>query len=542
MIQDTIHWHIEPAWRDRLPLPPDELVRAGPTETIKHGPFRSVYRLRTAALDLHVKHCRPVGIRAWLREWVRPAKALLEFRKIAAVAARQIPTLEPVAWGRATGIGPSDSFLITCRLANTTPLGQYLTVDLPALPEPQRSLRRRRLAVMLGEFLARLHAAGVRHPDLHPGNLLLGWAGDDPRLTIIDLHDATIRPALSERDRLTNLIPFNRWFIIRASRTDRLRFWRAYCSKIGQSLDAGEFVEARTRASNLRFWRGRDRRCLGTNRHFRRVDSPGLSGHAVGDFLPGELGALLRDPDALFRAPQYPLMKDSRSATVAEFDWTIGGTSRRVVLKRFRVTTRWDGPASLVRRTSALRSWSNGHAFLDGLLPTPRPLAVWHRRRGGMSWEGYLLTEKVEDATDLRKFVLEIERLPPALRRPLLHSLLDGLARLLRRMHAQGWSHRDLKASNILASRDGQVTLIDLVAPQRSRRLSRSRLARDLARLNASFLASPSISRTDRLRFLHMYGNHALTGDGDWKQWWRLIARATEQKRQRNLRNGRPLG
>ena len=536
-----IRWHVEPAWRERLPLPLDELLSTAPFETIKHGRFRTIYRLKSEPIDLYVKHCRPVGVRAWLRELLRPAKAVLEFRKIVAVAARRVATLEPVACGTAAGCGPGDSFLITRSLNDATSLDHFLTVALPAFPEPKRSQFRQRLATGLGSFLADTHSAGVWHPDLHPGNLLVTWVGAAPRFTLIDLHDARIRRSLSGRDRLNNLIPFNRWFILRANRSDRLRFWHAYCVRSGQDPAVAPGLEAQTWRSNLRFWRGRERRCVVTNRHFRALRGPGMSGHAVREFQADELAALLRDPDRPFREPQRPLLKDSPSATVAEFDWPVGGTTGRVVLKRFRVTSRWDGPASFVRPSPALRSWINGHAFLDGLLPTPRPLAVWHRKRGGMSSAGYLLTEMVTKAVNLRQFVIDLGGFPPALSRERLCSLIDEVARAVRLLHTRGWSHRDLKASNVLVDRDGRVSFIDLVGVRRPWRLTETRRARDLARLNASFLAGLPISRTDRLRFLRMYLNWALHGRRDWKLWWRRVASATDRKKRRNLRSGRPL-
>ena len=64
---------------------------------------------------------------------------------------------------------------------------------------------------------------------------------------------------------------------------------------------------------------------------------------------------------------------------------------------------------------------------------------------------------------------------------------------------------------------------------------------RDLARLNASFIASPLLSRADRVRFLRVYLAWGLCGPGDWKVWWRQVLLATEAKVRRNERNNRPL-
>jgi hypothetical protein len=64
---------------------------------------------------------------------------------------------------------------------------------------------------------------------------------------------------------------------------------------------------------------------------------------------------------------------------------------------------------------------------------------------------------------------------------------------------------------------------------------------RDLTRLNASFVASPHVTRTDRLRFLRTYMLWGLAGQGGWKDWWRTVAARTEDKVRRNRRRNRPL-
>src|SRR5262245_21117664 len=132
-------------------------------ELVKSNPFRSISRVRVGdGLDVHLKHCRPVGLRAWLREWLRPAKAKLEYRKAMALAERGVPTLEALGVGTAGRWLPGDSFLITRTLDGAVPLGAYLAAASPR--------QRHRIAVALGAFFARLHRAGVTHPDPHPGN------------------------------------------------------------------------------------------------------------------------------------------------------------------------------------------------------------------------------------------------------------------------------------------------------------------------------------------------------------------------------------
>jgi len=167
----------------------------------------------------------------------------------------------------------------------------------------------------------------------------------------------------------------------------------------------GRDLEQRTWESNLRFWQHRDRRCLVNNRYYRRIHSAAGRGYAVTAVDRDVLAPLLADPDAPFQQQGVTLLKDSHSSTVAEFDLVVNGVSRRVVYKRFRVTDWRDPWKSLLRRSPALRSWVYGHGLRERCLLTARPLAVFHRRRHGLAYEGYLLTEKIPDAVNLQQFM-----------------------------------------------------------------------------------------------------------------------------------------
>jgi tRNA A-37 threonylcarbamoyl transferase component Bud32 len=452
---------------------------------------------------------------------------------------------------------PGDSFLITRTLENVEPLNSFLETTLPQLPALRQTRIRQQLAVALGRFLATLHEAGIVHHDLHAGNLLLRLVEDRPELYLIDLHAVAIRERLGWNASRANLILLNRWFILRAGHSDRRRFWEAYGEARPNLLipnrGSGEWsctardLEQATWQSNLQFWRSRDRRCLVNNRYYVRVRSSGVCGHAVRDLQADDLAPLLADPDAPFHASGSTLLKDSRSSTVVELDLPVNGVVRRVIWKRFRVTAWRDPWAALCRRSAALRSWVFGHGLRERLLPTPRPLAVLHRYRNGLPYEGYLLTEKVPDAVDLHRFVAELGTLPAGERRTVLRRLMEQAAILVRELHRRQLSHRDLKSANLLIQRHGteivnfRLWLIDLVGVARPRWLTERRRVQNLARLHASFHHHPALTRTDKLRFLRSYLQWGLHGRERWKSWWRQISEATQAKAARNARRGRPL-
>jgi tRNA A-37 threonylcarbamoyl transferase component Bud32 len=556
-----VRWQLRPECRERLIGPEGlrlaEWLQQGQARVVKHGPHRTVYHVALPNLDFYLKHYRLTDFRAWVRQAVRPAKARLEFDRALAVAAHQIPTVTPLGLGVCcTGPGPSDSFLVTQSLENVSPLNHFIETTLPTLASGRQARLRLRLADELGKLIARMHNAGILHHDLHAANLLVRLDAEDRLyLYLIDLHAVHLGRPLDWPTRRANLVMLNRWFVLRVGRVDRLRFWKAYQGACRLRLSEQEppdaeppaaqrnlvlDLEERTWASNLRFWRNRDQRCLVTNRYYERVRSPVAVGYAVRDLDRPALAALLADPDEPFRRPDIRLLKDARSSTVAELEVRVNGEVRRVIYKRFRVTT-WSDPwVTLVRLPPALRSWIFGHGLRERCLPTARPLAVLHRRRRGLFQEGYLLTEKIDAAVDLHRALSDWNALPAVERRTVLRRRIDQVATLVRELHRRHLSHRDLKAANVLVAGE-RVWLIDLVGVSRPRRLSRARRVQNLARLHASFHDQPALTRTDKVRFLRTYLQWGLVGKGGWKKWWCEIAQATADKIARNRRNGRPL-
>ena len=582
-----IRWWVAPGMEDQL-LGPDglrlnEWLKSGQATVVKQGPHRVVYRVAlTDGQVVYIKHNLVPDFRTLLRQTVRPSKSRHELDRAFAVAAHGVSTIAPLALGeRKAFLGAGDSLLVTRALEETQTLNSFLAVTLVPMPPPRRSRIRQKLATALGQFVAQLHDAGIRHNDLHAANILVQLTGDDQlRLYLIDLSAVRLGPRLDWPASRANLVLFTRWFLTRSSRSDRLRFWRAYHEKRGlgawpRGLGPREHyvlareIEQRALESSLAFWKNRDPRCLTSNRHFRQLRRPGVVGHVVADFDSPLLAALLTDPDEVFLTPGVRLLKDSRSSTVADLEGIINGVRRRLILKRFRVADWTDPWASLLRPSAALRSWVHGQGFRERCLPTARPLLVLHRVQGGLLREGYLLAEKIENAVDLHAFVGHLADLPPARARRLLRLALDAVARTIRHLHRCRLSHRDLKANNLLIEPDldrprspflpidpavlrdnipnllplpaSPVWFIDLVGVSLHSQLGRTHRLQNLARLHASFHQSKCLTRTDKLRFLRVYLLWNLAGRGAWKQWWRAIERATERKVARNHRRGRCL-
>ena len=521
------HWHATPAGEAVLPHIGGEFGLR-----IKENLQRTVTRYFTPSGVIYAKVCRVNTPRAFVRELLRPAKARLEFENAVELRRRGILTVEPLAWGSRRRWWPSESVVVTREVAN----GMEFLRIVERLPSTRGRIY---LARGFAVCLARLHNAGVDHPDPHPGNFLVDLV--TMSFPVMDVHAVRFTNPLSWRESLAALTLLNRYFQVRASATDRLRFWCAYLAarpELAVDWKAGALqLEEATRRSNLKFWTARLTRHTADNRDSRRIRRGAYAGYAERD-LPSEfVEQMLTDPDALFAAPGTVILKDSRSSTVAALTVApLRAGGRDIVLKRFRVKTLLVRLKNAVRPTAALRSWTLGRNLIDRGLPTARPLLVVERWRFGRPAEGYVAFEKLDDVADLAEAVRGTDD------RRVLHVWADKLGRLLRAMHDREVAHRDLKAPNVLLRgmshpATAVPVLLDLVGVTVGRRVSVAVRRRDLARLAVSFPPG-TLSNGVRLRFLRAYLGRDRAA---WKRWWRELARLGAAKVARNGRHGRPL-
>lgn len=559
----------------------------GDISTIKTGPHRTVYRLRTTRGEFFVKHFHPVGGWNWLKHFVRPTRAEHERDLAHWLMAHGVPTITPLAVGLRRHRGsPCESLLVMPAIAGV-PLDDHCRQYGLALAGPARAVWRQQLARAVGEFLGHLHREGGDHRDLHAGNVLVETTARGPRLHLIDLQALRRRPQLSLPSRLGNLARFHQFFVGLSTRSDRLRFWLAYQAAsptapskstprtvsdwfalscgwpIGSSetgTNRQEFardLEDLLVAQAQSGWDRADRAWRRGNRHVRRlrVGTHRLRAEAT---LPADwLQSVAEAPERLFAPdPMVQLCKNSARCRVALVRLPLDGPDRaptdrapterapteRALCVKSVVAGRWlsrllDGwRLSLVRR-----AWETGHALLRRGLDTPRPLlCVEVPQRAGT--RGYLVTEWIENTETAQ--TAAASRLPefaPPARAAWLGLRGGQLASMLRRFHACGFDHRDLKLANLLVSRqpdNPRVWLLDLDGVRRWKRLPRQRAVQNLARLEVSCRVQGLTSATLRLRFLREY----LAGSGeDWRSWWKWVAKAGQRKVSQNTRRGRPI-
>jgi len=540
---------------------------------VKHNVARTVYRCDGGGGSgaLYLKHFHSPSLLHRLQRRLGLCDALCEMRFSAYLSGHDIPVPRSLAaWCR-----DGAEWLISEGIEPAMPADRW---HVERLVEGDHAAVRAAL-VALAELVGRMHAHGVLHRDLHCGNVLVRT--DAPgQVVLMDLHRMRRRRRLSRRSRAANLAQLYSDRALWTTRTQRLRFLRHYLRAAGAEGTVRGWVrliEPLAQRHRRRLIRQRERRVFSDNRYFARISAGGYRAHVVlasKRSVPGTRAAPLRfspeqwrealsDPEALFAGTDVEVVKDSPSSLVVRRRLRVGPHELDVYVKRSRRkrAVRW--LLDVFRRSRALRAFGLGHALLARHIHTALPLAAMEKRRGGFLLDSILITEAVDSGLHLNRFLnrhlgdgASGGSLSGATRRRLGRQVLWQLGRLVRRLHQEGFAHRDLKASNLLVHWDGrgrlppEIIMVDLDGLRRVRHVSARQEFRGLMRLNVSLLECPAVNHAGRLRMLLGYLRRPGLGRINFKPYWRVLQEwsgrkirrqiASRQRRQRAQRRGRP--
>lgn len=443
------------------PQPPEGFESVTPPR-----PMRMVLR---GALDgprghapVIVKWSRPDTLADHVSRTVRGGKGVREGKVLRALKAASVRVPEVLAY-----TDEGEDVLVTA----------YVD-DLTELPSPDEAPAP--LVEDVAMLIALAHAAGLRHDDLHAGNLAL--AGRAPML--VDLGSARIGKPIQPTERVRVLAETAHGLLGDARRSQRLRALIAYMRQVEggngriPAREISRAIEDELRLVRRRYRRGRDRRATRSGRHFEVF--------ATGTGVHGIRNRDTTDADWIARAERW--LREPPEGGVAL------KTGGRVLRSDDVVIKHYDGVSS-GRLARPLRAFRMAYALRVRGIPAPVPhLALATEDGAGLVATGFI------DAPNLHDFVAEGRY--EALDVPARRRLLEHLGRTLRRMHEAEVSHRDLKAPNLLITDDLRPVIVDLDGARVRRGPVRwARRARDVMRLDASL----DLPERDRTRILTAY-------------------------------------
>jgi tRNA A-37 threonylcarbamoyl transferase component Bud32 len=423
-------------------------VLAAPGRVIKESKAKLVSENQVGARSYFIKRYRhfAVPLRPW-KYFFKAAQARQEWRLAMRMEQLGIPAVRHVALGeRWSPLGLQESILITEAFDG-----------LPANEVPD--LRSRDIV----EFVERMANAGVVQRDFHPANLLVRQAPFEIRL--VDLHGIDFPHRRSAFERETN----------RDTMLAHLR--------MSLPLDVPRNVEWFSRELRQRALLRRSRRCLKSNRDFSVRRFGTWKWNARSADLVGQVEKILEDPDGFMESAR-PL-KRGRSSTLA--------AGEGLVLKRYNFKKPLNALKDLFRGSRGRRGFRKAyHLELCGVT-TPRVVATADQLNWGLPTRSYVLMREVPAAIDAGKW----DQDPRCAAR--------ALAALLARLHDEGFTHRDLKETNLLFDAAGVPHLIDLDGVRFVSVFTESEARTDLERLARGLAPLGKLTRANTLTFLLAY-------------------------------------
>jgi tRNA A-37 threonylcarbamoyl transferase component Bud32 len=469
-------------------------------------------------LELVVRIFLQARLRDVLRGFLRRARGMEEWETLKALEGMGIAAAPRVAVG-GSRVGPARraDFIITEARPDALPLDRLVAEGLPAMPAADRRRLTVRVASVLADLLRRLHDGGMRHDGLDAGDVLVRWGRDgSPELLLAGGGRLKRRRTVPAGVRIADLVRFNRFFSMLVSRTARMRFWNRYVEGVPvlqrRRREYARLIEEHTVLSRGALWRRLEGRCLHTDGRFRGFRVGRLRGFTVRGSIELSDETLAAIPGKGLVMPDAVVFKDSKTTGVWEQKLDFGPEVRTIIIKHKKRRQGLKFLRTFSRHVGAMWEWRVAYAMKIRGLPVVNMLAAFERRRLGLLLDSYLITEKIENAEDLRAFIGRTfagERSARGTR--LRRDVARSLARVIRRVHAMGFSHHDLKSSNVLVRRGGgpggeiSFVLVDFEGARQHARTSRRHRVGDVARLAANFVNTPAVRRTDMMRFLDEY-------------------------------------
>lgn len=278
--------------------------------------------------------------------------------------------------------------------------------------------------------------------------------------------------------------------------------------------------------------------------------------------------------ELLWNSIRRPIKIDHTALIVQAELETNSGEILPIFLKRYRPQNFWKAALEYFRPDRARRAERHARAMAACGIPTARPLwTAGPKKISGrlVARQSYLALEWLPGTENLHLWIRRLldQNVSLAERLHRVRACAEQAGRLLGKMHADGISHRDLKATNLLIHEPRtelprkintglpDLWLIDMDGVRlgpfgrilifgknrfgKEPKLNGRRRATDLARLAVSAEAYPWITNSIRAVFLHAYASQFPPETIDVRQLWHAVAKVARRRLKKKHRRGGPI-
>jgi tRNA A-37 threonylcarbamoyl transferase component Bud32 len=431
---------------------------------------RKVYAVRTASVTFFLKISPVLRKKDQLRFLLLPWRITTEWRNLARLRSKNIAAPERVLFGY-QGLFPNHGFFIVTRDVRGAAVDCLNPREVLKLPG----------------FLAALHARGILHRDIHPGNILLDHNGSP---VLLDAQEIYFLPWLPRRLKVANLGQL--WWHLSTRPgcpVTLVEFLTSYNNGRKGPVSAAE-VEKIAHDRWSTYYRSRSKRCCKNSSEFQIVkNGRDFRGFRRRDFLWGKA-------DLQAALAHGTKIKDDRLIAY-----------KNVCVKI--------NPQRRFHQDRALASWKMSRAIAVRGIDVPLALAYF-----ALPGTTYFLSVFHGDSRDLNDYL-------SALTKKEKKGALNRFADWLRTCHGLNIWQRDFKSTNVLV-RDNQFMMVDLEGVSIRKNLPWGKKLINLAQLNASI--SHRLTVKDRLRFFHFYCGTTLPSRGKRRRAYKKIWKITKKK------------
>jgi tRNA A-37 threonylcarbamoyl transferase component Bud32 len=261
---------------------------------------------------------------------------------------------------------------------------------------------------------------------------------------------------------------------------------------------------------------------------------------AVGEVTPDQLSRAVESPEVPLDVPITSVVKRGRSALIVKASFCLSDGEVRTAYKRCGSKNWIRRLARGLQTTRAVRNFRLGHTLRRLGIATPRPLLAVSPRWRSFLRPAFLATEWLEGSMPIDAFLRATARMPIAKQRTILHETANCAGRLIGTLHAHGFAHRDLKATNLLVrERQGriEVFVIDLDGASHPWFLTRRTRRTNLARLVIATQGVSEVTHALRRRVLRAYLD-SCPDPAPWKAVWRELGEISRIRRSRRAARG----